>query len=126
MLILQAFFLWLIVSALMTGGAMLFHRYFKDESPWLGFIVPPLAVLLLLNFVEHLVALPVLLYLLPLMLGATLWMAIGGKFFKPALKLPTAVFLGSFAFTFGIRCLQPDISYTSDGISDLNMINNFV
>jgi len=53
MLILQALFLWLIVSALMIGGAMLFHRRFPEESPWFGFIVPPLALVLLLNFIEH-------------------------------------------------------------------------
>jgi Uncharacterized membrane protein (DUF2298) len=126
MLILQALFLWLIASALMIGGAMLFHRRFPEESPWLGFIVPPLALVVLLNFIEHLVALPVLLWLLPLFLGGTVWMAVAGKYFKPALILPTAVFLASFAFTFAIRCLQPNISYTSDGISDLNMMNNFL
>jgi hypothetical protein len=125
MLILQALILWLIISTLMIGGAMIFHRYFPYESPWFGFIVPPLAVVLLFNFIEHLVALPALLYLLPVLLGATIWLMLTRKYFKPPLVLPTAVFLGSFAFTLGIRCLQPDISFTSDGISDLNMINNF-
>jgi hypothetical protein len=126
MLILQALILWLIVSALMVGGAMLFHKIFPEESPWFGFLVPALAVTLLFNFIEHLVALPSLLLLLPLFLAATLWMAIGGKYFKQPLILPTAVFLGSFFFTFGVRCLQPDIEYTSDGVSDLNMVNNFL
>ncbi len=125
MLILQALFLWLIVSALMMGGAMIFHRLFPEESPWFGFIVPPLTVIVLLNFIEHLVALPVLLYLLPLFLGATVWMTVSGKYFKEPLILPSAIFLAAFAFTFGVRCLHADISYTSDGISDLNMINNF-
>jgi hypothetical protein len=125
MLILQALFLWLIVSALMIGGAMIFHRLFPEESPWFGFIVPPLALVVLLNFIEHLVALPALLILLPLFLGATVWMMVSGKCFKEPLILPSAVFLAAFAFTFGIRCLRPDIDYTSDGISDLNMINNF-
>ena len=126
MLILQALFLWLIVSTLMIGGAMLFHRFFPDESPWFGFIVPPLALVVLLNFSEHLVALPSLLILLPVFLGATVWMVVFGKDFKDPLILPSAVFLGSFAFTFAVRCLQPDIAYTSDGISDLNMVNNFL
>jgi len=126
MLILQVFILWLIVSALMVGGAMLFHRLYPDDSPWLGFIVPPLVLVALLNFIEHLVALPSLLILLPVLLGATLWMAVVGKDFKPALILPTSVFLASFACTFAVRCLQPDIMYTSDGVSDLNMINNFL
>jgi hypothetical protein len=125
MLILQALFLWLIVSALMIGGAMIYHRRFPDESPWFGFIVPPLAFVILINFIEHLVALPVLLYLLPLFLGGAVWMLVSGKYLKQPLILPTAVFLTSFAFTFLVRCLRPDIDYTSDGISDLNMINNF-
>ncbi len=125
MLILQALFLWLIVSTLIIGGAMLFHRLFPEESPWFGFVIPPLAVVVLLNFIEHLVALPVLLYLLPLFLVATVWMLVSGKYFRQPLILPSAVFLGAFAFTFAIRCLRPDIDFTSDGISDLNMINNF-
>jgi len=126
MLILQVLLLWLIVSALMTGGAMLFHRFYPEDSPWLGFLVPPLAFVALFNFIEHLVALPSLLLLLPVLLGATLWMAVAGKYFKPALILPTAVFLACFAFTLAVRALQPDIMYTSDGVSDLNMINNFL
>jgi hypothetical protein len=124
MLILQALLLWLIVSTLMLGGAMIFHRFFPEESPWFGFIVPPLALVILLNFIEHLVALPVLLYLLPVFLVATLWL-VAKRSFKEPLVLPSIVFLATFAFTFGVRCLQPDISYTSDGISDLNIINNF-
>ncbi len=125
MLILQALFLWLIVSTLMIGGAMLFHRLFPEETPWFGFIIPPLALVVLLNFIEHLVALPVLLYLLPAFLLATIWMMVSGKHFKQPLILPTAIFLAAFAFTFAVRCLRPDIDFTSDGISDLNMINNF-
>jgi hypothetical protein len=124
MLILQALFLWLIVSTLLVGGAMLFHRLFPEESPWFGFIIPPLVLVVLLNFIEHLVALPVLLFLLPLLLGATVWMFVS-KFFKEPLILPSSIFLGTFAFTFAVRCLQPNIAFTSDGISDLNMVNNF-
>jgi hypothetical protein len=125
MLILQAFFLWAIISTLMVGGAMIFHRLLPNESPWFGFIVPPLALVVLLNFIEHLVALPVLLYLLPIFLGAIVWLAVSRRLLKQPLLLPSIVFLLSFAFTFGIRCLQPNIDYTSDGISDLNMVNNF-
>ncbi len=125
MLILQAFLLWLIVSALMLGGAMLFHRLFPEESPWLGFTVPVIALILLLNFTEHLFALPSLLLLLPVLLGTTVWMGFFGQYWKRELHLPAGVFLASFAFTFLVRCLHADISYFSDGISDLNMVNNF-
>ncbi len=69
-------------------------------------------------------ALPSLLILFPLLLGATAWGMVWGKSFKPALILPTAVFL---APSLHLRhpLPAPDIDYTSDGISDLNMINNF-
>ena len=68
MFILQAFILWVIVSTLIIGGAMIFHRLYPEESPWFGFIVPPLAVVIFFNFIEHLVALPSLLFLLPVAL----------------------------------------------------------
>jgi Uncharacterized membrane protein (DUF2298) len=125
MLILQAFFLWLMVSIPVIGGAIAFRRFFPHESPWFGFLIPPLAFVILINFVEHFIALPTLLFLAPLFLGFTIWSLFSPKFSKEGLLLPSLVFLGSFAFTFGIRCLQPDINYTSDGLADLNKINNF-
>jgi Uncharacterized membrane protein (DUF2298) len=71
------------------------------------------------------VALPVLVFLLPILAGATIWLGAVKQWWARPLLLPSIVFLLSFAFTFAIRCLEPDISYTSDGISDLNMVNNF-
>ena len=41
------------------------------------------------------------------------------------LRLPAGIFLGSFAFTFLIRCLEPSVLASSDGLSDLNLIANF-
>ncbi len=125
MLLLQAFILWLMVSVLVIGGAVIFCRLFPQESPWFGFLIPPLAFVILLNFIEHFVALPSLFILLPLFLGFIAWILISPKFSKKNLLLPSVIFLLSFAFTFGIRCLQPDINYTSDGLADLNKINNF-
>ena len=43
----QALYLWTFVSALAIGGALVFRRFFPDESPWFGFLVPPLGVVLL-------------------------------------------------------------------------------
>lgn len=126
MLVLQAFFLWLIVSTLLIGAAMLFHELFPKESPWLGFIVPPLALVLLMNFIEHGVAVPILVFLLPVLLGGTAWLLFFRKAFKEPLYLPSFVFLVTFAFTFGVRCLRPDISNGSDGISDLHMVTNYL
>jgi hypothetical protein len=125
MLILQALVLWLMVSAMVIGGAFVFHRLFPRESPWLGFIVAPLAFVALINFIEHFIALPSLLWLLPLFLGPLFWLVVSPSTAWRPLLLPAGIFLGTFAFTFGIRCLVPNILYSSDGISDLNMINNF-
>jgi hypothetical protein len=125
MLLLQAFILWLMVSALVIGGAVAFHYLFPEESPWFGFFIPSLAFVILLNFIEHFIAIPSLLLILPLLLGAICWMLASPKFSKEKLLLPSVLFLFSFAFTFLIRCLQPDINYTSDGLADLNKINNF-
>jgi len=41
------------------------------------------------------------------------------------LRLPVFIFLVSFAFTFFIRCLEPDILPSSDGLADLNLLANF-
>jgi hypothetical protein len=125
MLILQAFILWLMVSLSVIGGAVAFRRLFPQESPWFGFLIPPIALVIAINFIEHFLALPTLLFFAPALLGFTIWSLSSPRFSKEGLELPSVVFLASFAFTFGIRCLQPDISYTSDGLSDLNKINNF-
>ena len=121
----QALYLWAFVSALAVGCALVFRRFFTEESPWLGFLVPPIGLVLALNFVEHFVALPDLLPLLPILLVSIGWLARGAGYSRRELLLPSLIFLGSFAFTFGIRCLQPDILPSSDGLSDLNKINNY-
>ena len=123
--VIQALFLWSFVSALVVAGALAFRRFFPEESPWFGFLVPPLGFVALLNFVEHFVPLPNLLPLLPFLAALLVWLAASPKYSRRELMLPTLIFLGSFAFTFGIRCLQPDILPTSDGLSDLNKINNY-
>jgi hypothetical protein len=126
MLLLQAIFLWLIVAGLMLSGAYLFHRLFPRESPWFAFLLPVLMLVVACNFIEHLVELRLLLVLLPLLLAPLLLLVTAPGAAREKLLLPAGVFLGSFAFTFGVRCLQPDINYTSDGLSDLNMVNNYL
>ena len=144
MLLLRALLLWALVSVHIVGGAVLFRRIFRGESPWYGFIVPALAFCLGLNFIEHFVALPSLLGLLPFTtLGSLLLVARpefdwrdwrgslhgDGRADRAAawrdLRLPGVLVLGSFAFTFLIRCLAPSVLASSDGLSDLNLIANF-
>jgi len=95
----------------MIGGAFAFRYFFPRESPWFGFF--------------HSVALPNLLPLSPVLAGLLVWLIAKPGYSKRELLLPSLVFLGAFAFTFGVRCLQPDIVYTSDGLADLNKINNY-
>ena len=123
--LIQAFLLWFIVSTLIIGGALAFRRFFPQESPWFGFVLPPLAFIIVLNFIEHFIALPQLLLLLPILVAATGWLAAFDKGSRREFILPALIFLGSFAFTFGVRCLDPDILPSSDGLSDLNKINNY-
>ncbi len=97
------------------AGPFLFRRYFPRESPWFGFWVPSLALVMLLNFIEHFLALPSLLWLLPFTLIGLLIVLVRGGYSWEGLRLPIAVFLLAFAFTFGIRALNPNILTSSDG-----------
>jgi hypothetical protein len=151
MLLLRALLLWSIVSLHVVAGAVLFRRLFPRESPWFGFIVPALAFCILINFVENFIAVPSLLWLLPFTtIGSVLlvarpdltWEGARHLFHssqpspaaEPAradfswrdLWLPLAIFLLSFAFTFFIRSIEPDILPSSDGLADLNLIANFM
>jgi hypothetical protein len=123
--LIQALFLWLFMAGFAVGGAAAFQRFFPRESPWFGFMLPPLALVILLNFIEHFVALPNLLWLFPVLVALLAWLLLRSAIAWRELALPAAIFLGSFAFTYLIRCLQPDVLPSSDGISDLNKINNF-
>jgi len=146
MLLLRALLLWALVSVHVLGGAVLFRRLFGREAAWFGFIVPALAFCIGLNFIEHFVALPSLRALLPFTTAGSLLLLArpdfawrigrGGAAMVPAaggekaaawrdLRLPAGIFLGSFAFTFLIRCLDPEVLATSDGLADLNVIANF-
>lgn len=44
------------------------------------------------------------------------------------MRLPTCLFLGAFAFSLGVRLLQPDMedSIGYDGIYDLSLISHFL
>ncbi len=69
MLLLRAGLLELLICFHVLGGAVVFRRLFPRESPWLAFILPTLIVMSVLNFIEHFIALPNLVWLLPFTLG---------------------------------------------------------
>lgn len=124
MLLLYDVVLGLVVAFHVVGGATLFRRAFPVESPWLGFILPSLAVVLALNFIEHFVALPVLWPLLTLTVPLCAWSVFGPGCRWEDLRLPSNIFLAVFAFNFGYRCLHPDIP-TDDAMADMNRILDF-
>jgi hypothetical protein len=152
MLPLRALLLWSLVSMHVAGGALLFRRLFGRDHDWYGFLIPGLALCLGLNFLEYFIAVPTLLWLLPLTTIGSLLLLVRPDFdFRAAwrrivpgaagasatrsapvpfswegLRLPLGIFLGSFAFTFLVRCLQPNVLASSDGLADLNLIANFL
>lgn len=114
-----------MVSLHVVGGAVLFRRLFPRESPWLGFVVPALTLVLFMNFTEHEVAVPSLQWLLPFTTVGFLWLMVSPETKWRRLRLPTFIFLASFAFTLFLRFLKPDISESRDGIYDLQFISSF-
>jgi hypothetical protein len=116
--------LWLLVAFHVVGAAALFLRLFPDESPWLAFLLPALGLVVVLNFIEHLVALPTLAWLLPFTL-----VAFSRSLLRPgvpwrALGVPTALLLLAFAFNFAVKCLHPGIP-PDDSMADLNRVLDF-
>jgi hypothetical protein len=152
MLLLRVLLLWSLVAIHVAAGAVLFRRIFPRESAWFGFIVPALALCVGLNFIEHFIALPSLLLLLPITTLGSLFLLARPNFdwaglrarFQPAaartpgsavpvppfswvdLWVPLTAFLVSFAYTFLVRCLNPSTLASSDGLSDLNIVGNFL
>jgi hypothetical protein len=126
MLLLRVALLAGLICLHVVGGAVVFRKLFPRESPWWGFFLPTLGLVALLDFIEHGLAASQLFWLLPFSTVAlVLMLARAGRSWK-ALRLPGAVFLGVFAFTLTIKCLQPDINfYFTEGMTDTNRILDF-
>jgi hypothetical protein len=116
--------IWLLVAFHVLGAATVFLRLFPGESPWLAVLVPILGLVATLNFVEHIVALPTLTWLLPFTLAGFTWSMLRPGVAWAELRLPAATFLIAFAFNFILRCLHPDIP-TDDSLADLNRVLDF-
>lgn len=125
MLIIRFCLLWSLVSLHVVGGAVLFRRLFPRESPWFGFFVPELILVLVMNFTEHQIAIPSLRFLLPFTTLGCLWLIVSPQTRWRRLRLPAIIFAASFAFTLFLRFLKPDIAAARDGIYDLQFISTF-
>ena len=124
MLLINDVILWLLLAFHVVGGATVFRRLFPAESPWLAFFVPALGLVVVLNFIEHLVGIPSLLWLLPFTLGGLFWSIASPGYSWSELRLPAAVFLVAFAFNFALKTLHPDIP-TDDSMGDLKRVLDF-
>jgi hypothetical protein len=125
LLLLRVVFLWSIISVHVVGGAALFRRLFPKESPWFGFLVPCLALVLLMNFIEHVVAVPTLLWLMPFTVVGSIWAIFYPGLNWKSLRWPTFIFLVAFTFTLAQRALAPGIPSLRDGVGDLGVMASF-
>jgi hypothetical protein len=125
MLILRAGFLELLLCFHVIGAAVLFRRLFPRESPWMGFVVPILALLSGLNFLEHFIALPNLGWLLPFSVSGLFWAMVRPGYSWDGLRFPTFLFLGLFSLLLFLKCLSPDIPNYTEGIGNMTRILNY-
>jgi hypothetical protein len=125
-LILRFFLIWSLVALHVVGGALLFRRLLPRESAWFGFLVPSLAVIIVLNFIEHGMALPMLRWALPFTFLGSAWLIISPRTSWRLMRVPTATFLTCFAFTLGVRALKPDIDPVRDGRLDVHLIADYL
>src|SRR5277367_3266891 len=106
MLILRAVFLLFLLCIHVLGAAVLFRRFFPKENPWFCFLVPILFSLIILNFIEHFIALPNLGWLLPFTTGGLLWGMVRPGYSWEGLRLPAILFVVMMTFQLLLKCLS--------------------
>jgi hypothetical protein len=125
MLILRVVFLEFLVCLHFIGAAVLFRRFFPNESPWFGFIMPILVLLTGLNFIEHYIALSNLGWLLPLTLGGMIWTLVKPGYSWTGLVLPSILFVATFTFVLLLICLTPSIPSNTEGTGNMTRVLNY-
>jgi hypothetical protein len=125
MLLLRAAFLEVLLCLHVIGSAVLFRRFFPRESPWICFLVPIIALVTMLNFLEHFIPLSNLGWLLPITVSGMIWVICKPGNSWEGLRLPTILFLGIFSFVFLLKCLSPIIANYTEGIFNLTRILNY-
>jgi hypothetical protein len=125
MLILRALFLEFLLCFHVIGAAVLFRRLYPKESPWICFLVPPLALVTVLNFLEHYIPMQNLGWLLPLILGGLFWAMVKPGYSWEGLRFPAILFVVIFTFVFLLKCLSPTIPNFTEGIFNMTRILNY-
>ena len=125
MLFLRAALLELLVCFYVIGGAVVFRRLFPRESPWLAFILPTLIVMVGFNFLEHFIAMPNLVWLLPFTFVGLGWAIIRPGYSWEGLRLPTILFVAVFTWALFIKCLNPSITCNTEGVADMARVLDF-
>ena len=125
MIYLRAVLLFSLVTLHFIGGAALFRRIFPRDSPWLGFILPALAIAIVCNFIEHAIALTCLPWLLAVTGIGSIWLILTPRTDWRELWKPSVLFAIAFAIPLTIRCFMPQIGQVRDGIMDLAIIQSF-
>jgi hypothetical protein len=126
MLLLRALLLGGLIVFQVGGAAVLFRRFLPRESPWLAFLVPALALIILLNCIEHYIPLPWLGLLLPVLMGAAIWaLWTTPRELLRDLRLPFAIFTTTYVFVLAVKSVKPMILNITEGVADLNRILDF-
>jgi hypothetical protein len=125
MLLLRAVFLEFLLCFHVLGSAVIFRRLFPRESPWICFLVPVLALLVTLNFLEHFVPLSSLGWLLPVTLAGLIWGMMKSGYAWQGLRLPSILFVVIFTFVFLLKCLSPIIPNYTEGIFNMTRVLNY-
>lgn len=125
MILIRVGFLEFLLLVHVISAAVLFRRFFPRESPWLGFIVPIVVLVSVLNFIEHYIALPNLGWLLPFTLGGLIWNLVMPGYSWAGLKFPSILFALSFTFLLILKCSSPDIPNYTEGAVDLTRVLNY-
>jgi hypothetical protein len=125
MLLLRVAFLEFLICFYVIGAAVLFRRFFPRESPWFAFIIPTLALLMGLNFIEHFIPLTNVGWLLPITVGGLFWSMVKPGYSWNGLRLPSILFVLSFTFVLLLKCLSPDIPNYTEGTGNMTRVLNY-
>ena len=108
----------LILWLQLAGLALTLRRFISSWA--LARVASPIALVLVIFFIEHFVGLGRIDWLLPLTTAFSLWMVMQSRSFLRARWRTEFVFLGAFLYGLVWRYAFPDIDASSEKITDLD------